>query len=123
MSLTLTTVPGQWAVCRLAPGTDCNLLQDAIFNITWTPEETSLVCRFEAAPTAVPVQGPFAMLKVQGPLDFNLTGILAALAKPLADAGIPLFAISTYDTDYLLIGEDNLSEATAALRMAGFEVV
>ncbi|NQD36933.1 ACT domain-containing protein [Permianibacter sp. IMCC34836] len=123
MKLTLSHVPGQWAVCRLAPGTDCQLVQDAIFNITWTPEETSLVCRYNAAPKAVPVQGPFAMLKVQGPLDFSLTGIMAALTQPLAAAGISIFAISTYDTDYLLVGENKLTEAVSTLQASGFEVV
>ena len=115
-------LPGRWAVCRFAPGTDCSLLQEHLFTAVWTPEETSVVCRYESAPAAVPTQGPFAMLKVQGPLDFSLTGIMAALTKPLADAGVSVFTISTYDTDYLLIGESRLSKAITALQAAGFQV-
>ena len=121
-TLTLTVEPGRWAVCRFAPGTDCSVLQEHLFTVVWTPDETSVVCRYDAAPTAVPHQGPFAMLKVQGPLDFSLTGILAALTKPLAEADVPVLAISTYDTDYLLVGESWLRETVAALRAAGFEV-
>ena len=121
-SLTLTVEPGRWAVCRFAPGTDCSVLQEHLFTVVWTPDETSVVCRYNAAPSAVPTQGPFAMLKVQGPLDFSLTGIMAALTKPLADAGISIFAISTYDTDYLLVPEVKLAGAVGALRAAGFVV-
>jgi len=122
LTLNLSIEPGRWAVCRFAPGTDCSLLQEHLFTAVWTPEETSVVCRYESAPAAVPTQGPFAMLKVQGPLDFSLTGIMAALTKPLADAGVSVFTISTYDTDYLLIGEAKLGEAINALRAAGFQV-
>lgn len=122
MPLTLTVQLGRWAVCRFAAGTDCRVLQDDLFTVVWTPDETSVVCRYEAAPTAVPTQGPFVMLKVQGPLDFSLTGIMASLTKPLAEAGVSVFTISTYDTDYLLIGEAKLSEAVTALRAAGFQV-
>lgn len=122
LTLTLSIEPGRWAVCRFAPGTDCSLLQEHLFTAVWTPEETSVVCRYESAPAAVPTQGPFAMLKVQGPLDFSLTGIMAALTKPLADAGVSVFTISTYDTDYLLIGESMLGKAIAALQAAGFQV-
>ena len=122
-TLTLTVEPGRWAVCRFAPGTDCSMLQEHLFTVVWTPDETSVVCRYDAAPTAVPHQGPFAMLKVQGPLDFSLTGILASLTKPLADAGISLFAISTYDTDYLLVADNRLNDAVTTLRSAGFHVV
>ena len=122
LTLNLSIEPGRWAVCRFAPGTDCSLLQEHLFTAVWTPEETSVVCRYESAPAAVPTQGPFAMLKVQGPLDFSLTGIMASLTKPLADAGVSVFTISTYDTDYLLIGESRLSKAIAALQAAGFQV-
>jgi hypothetical protein len=58
-------------------------------------------------------------IKVAGPLDFSLTGILATLASPLAEAGISLFAVSTYDTDYVLVREVDLGRAQAVLRAAG----
>ena len=59
------------------------------------------------------------MLAVRGPLDFTITGVLAALAAPLATAGISIFAVSTYDTDYLLVREHELDRAVRALREAG----
>ncbi len=58
-------------------------------------------------------------MKVEGPLDFSLTGVLASLAGPLARAGIPIFAISTFDTDYLLVKAANLEAAIAALESVG----
>ena len=62
------------------------------------------------------------MLAVRGPLACSLTGVLAGLAQPLADASVPIFALSTYDTDLLLVGQDDLDAATAALRAAGHTV-
>ncbi len=61
-------------------------------------------------------------LKVAGPLDFALTGVLASLAGPLAEAGVSIFAISTYDTDYLFVREEQLGAAIDALRRAGFAI-
>ena len=61
-------------------------------------------------------------MKVEGPLDLSLTGVMASLAGPLAEAGISIFAISTYDTDYLLVKAPDLDEAMAALRQAGHTV-
>ncbi len=61
-------------------------------------------------------------LEVQGPLDLTLTGILASLAQPLADAGVPVFALATVDTDVILVRAERLGDATTALRDAGHEV-
>lgn len=61
-------------------------------------------------------------LKVEGPLDFGLTGILSSIAGPLAEAKISIFAVSTFDTDYILVKQDMLSKAKIALRKAGFEI-
>jgi hypothetical protein len=62
------------------------------------------------------------MLQVAGPLEFSMTGVLAAIAAPLADAGVSIFAISTYDTDYVLVKEEMLAKAVGALRAAGHRV-
>jgi hypothetical protein len=64
----------------------------------------------------VPAERDLAALRVEGPLDFGLTGVLAALSAPLAEAGIPVFAVATYDTDYLLVPAADLGAASAALR-------
>ena len=90
--------------------------------IVRTAEELSIVCAEQAVPPGVICQRGWRGLKVAGPLDFALTGVLASLAGPLAEAAVSIFAISTYDTDYLLIREVQLDTAIDALRRAGHAV-
>ena len=82
----------------------------------------SVVCPVERAPAGARAEGPFAALRVAGTLDFSLTGVMAGLAGALADAGLSVLAISTYDTDYLLVRRGELEAAAAALRGAGHTV-
>lgn len=81
--------------------------------ITRTPEELSIVCA--NVPDHVEASRGWKCLKVPGPLDFALTGILASIASPLAAAGIPIFAISTFDTDYILVREADADRAVAII--------
>lgn len=97
-------------------------MQGEFFSFTRTPAELSAVCDAAAVPPGVKAEAPWAMLAVRGPLDFNMTGVLAGLAAPLAIAGISLFAISTYDTDYVLVRNDDLDGAVRALRQAGHTI-
>ncbi len=122
--LTLTIIPGRFAVCRLdaQEAVPAWALEGAISSVTRTPEELSVVCREAAVPEGVPSETGWACLKVAGPLDFSLTGVMAALAGPLADAAISLFAVSTYDTDYLLVKAATLDDAVAALTRSGHTV-
>lgn len=119
--LTLTLLPETLAVCRLAP--DAPLPDWAVagpfFAVTRTRDELSVVCRQEQIPDGVTCQPGWRCLQVAGPLNFSLTGVLASLALPLAQAGVSIFALSTYDTDYLLMSETALDAALAALRNAG----
>ena len=94
-----------------------------ICSVTRTIDELSLVCSEEAVPPEVRSERGWRALKVQGPLDFSLTGVLAALAAPLAAASIPIFALSTYDTDYVLVAGRDLTRAAEALMQAGHTVV
>lgn len=87
-----------------------------------TAAETTVVCAEETVPGDVRAERGFRALAVAGPLDFALTGVLAALALPLAEAGVSIFAVSTYDTDHVLVREERLEEAVAALRAAGHRV-
>jgi uncharacterized protein len=123
-ALRLARVAGTYAVCRLDPGADPGPRPDgaALYGVTWSNEETSVVCPVEAAPEASRVEGPFAALRVVGTLDFSLTGVLAGLTTALAGGGVSVFAISTYDTDYLLVPEDELGPAAERLREAGHDV-
>jgi uncharacterized protein len=122
--LTLTLSSHPLAVCRLEPqaAIPAWATLGPLFSITRTPEELSLVCIYGDVPEGVRKEGPWAAFKVEGPLDFGLTGILASLTVPLAKDGISIFALSTYDTDYLLVKEDTREAAAVSLRAAGFHV-
>ncbi len=123
-TLTLTVLPGRFAVCRLAA--DAALPHWArgggFLSITRTAEELSIVCREDAVPDGVRREAGWTCLKVEGPLAFAETGILAALAGPLAEVGIALSALSTFDTDYLLVKQNNLQQALQVLRAVGHTV-
>ena len=95
----------------------------AIFlSITRTNEELSIVCLESSAPAGVKQEPGWKMFKVEGPLDFGLTGVLAAIARPLADASISIFSIATFNTDYVLVKDAQVAEAVKALRAAGHTV-
>lgn len=122
--LTLILLPERFAVCRLAPDAPIPPLplRASLVAMTLTAEELSLVLPETATPEGVKVEGGWRALRVAGVLDFSLTGVLASLAAPLAQAGVSIFAISTYDTDYLLIPESSLAVALDALRAAGHTI-
>lgn len=80
------------------------------------------MCPATSIPREIPAERGWRCLKVHGPLDFDQTGILLSLAEPLAKAGISIFAVSTYDTDYLLVKGRDLPGAIEALRLAGHRV-
>jgi hypothetical protein len=90
--------------------------------IVRTDEELSVVCPAAEVPGDVHHEGPWRALRVAGPLDFSLVGILARIATPLADAAVSIFAISTFDTDYVLVRADDVDAAVGALRAAGHDV-
>lgn len=118
----LSVLPGRFAICRLPP--DREVPQWALGNrtfvsVTYTADELSIVCPDNSVPEDEKSETGWVAIKVQGPLDFSLTGILAALAAPLAESGISIFAISTYDTDYLMVKEGNLMPAKEVLEKKG----
>ena len=92
-----------------------------LLSITRTPDELSIVCDAAKIPQSVRCRGGWRCLKVEGPLDFSLSGVLAALAEPLARAGIPIFVVSTFDTDDLLAAGADLDRAVAELAKARHE--
>ena len=120
-NLTLTIIPGRFAVCRFDPraGVMDGVLESDFMSVTRTAEELSVLCREEVLPPeAETCERGWACLKVEGPLDFSLTGVLASLAGVLAEAGISIFAVSTFDTDYLLVKARDLDDAVVALSQA-----
>lgn len=118
----LQHIPGDFAVCQPKLLADVPI-EDEFWFLGRTDEELSLVCLAASVPEdADRTESGWSMLRVEGPLDFSLTGVLAGLSGRLADAGIPLFAVSTYNTDYILVKTERLSDAIAALRAAGHAI-
>ena len=123
--------PDELAVVRLPPGAAVpDDLGGVLVSVTRTAGETSVVCaRSDATRVAdgagaegVELAAPWAVLEVVGPLDLSLTGILARLSAVLAEAGVPVFALATYDTDWLLVEVDRVADAIGALRAHGHRV-
>lgn len=119
--MTLDLMPGSYAISRLraAAAPPAWATRSAFSSITRTPNELSIVCANDDVPADVQAERGYRALAVRGPLDFSLVGIVAALSVPLADAGIGIFVVSTYDTDYLFVRDADLAGALAALRAAG----
>jgi hypothetical protein len=94
----------------------------AFSSLTRTPDELSIVCDWDAVPEEIPKVGPWQAFVVAGPLDFELVGVMATLAGTLAEAGIPLLAISTHDTDWILVREERVADARSVFEAAGIQV-
>jgi len=126
-ALTLTLLPGRIAVCRFAPDAP---LPAWVFHSSaefWcvmrTREELSVVCPEDDLPPSVEIaERGFRAFKLEGPIPFTTIGVIAGLTSPLAVAGISVFVLSTYDTDYLMVKEPALEEARAELVAAGIVV-
>ena len=110
-------------ICKLKSINDIDISKEFYF-IGKTDEEISLVCRTEDVPeNTVERDDGWKGFRIQGVLDFSLVGILSKLSGILADNGIGIFAVSTYNTDYILVKEENYSKALTALTNAGYTLV
>ncbi|WDZ85941.1 ACT domain-containing protein [Micromonospora cathayae] len=126
--LDIALLPGEYSVCRLAADTALpvtvwsDLGARQVVSVSWAGDGVSLICPSERVPEGVTAETAWRCLRVTGPLDVALTGILAALVGPLAEARVNAIAFSTYDTDHLLVPAVRLTEARAALHRAGHRV-
>ena len=115
---------GTYAIVRLAP--DLPLpdwaTKGEFTSITRTADELSIVYPTDSLPPATHSSHRWICLKLEGPFPFSQTGVLLSFIEPLSDSGIPIFAISTYDTDYVLIPEEFAAPALHALQTAGHEL-
>lgn len=113
-----------FAVCRLEPKSNIPTwaLAGAFFSISRTETELSVVCEESLVPLEVRSETGWRILQVLGTLDFNLTGILASIVNPLAEAKISIFSISTFDTDYVLVKDVSLELSRQVLRSKGMEI-
>jgi uncharacterized protein len=124
--LRFSLIEGRFAVSRLAADAqipEWALRRREFLSITRTSDELSVVCREELAPPDVKAERGWLCLKLHGPFPFFETGILTGFVNPLSNAGIPIFAISTFDTDYVLIKEDAWERARMVLGDAGHQLV
>lgn len=117
-------LPDRAAICRLDPGADIPdwAWTGTLCSVTRTVDEISIVCDDEKIPNSAGADRGWRVLKVDGPMDLGTVGVLAAITGTLAQAGISLFAISTFETDYLLVKEGSAAKAEEVLRREGHEV-
>jgi hypothetical protein len=120
-NLTLELLPHTYSICRLQPRADIPswALAGDFLSITRSKDELSLVCSQELVPRGVECDKGWRCIKVRGPLDFSLVGILASLTSSLAEVGISIFAISTFESDYLMVRAENLKRTVARLKEEG----
>ncbi len=124
LRLKLLDVDGGFAVCKLPPDSAVPTWATAgdVFSVTRTDEELSVVCRQEMVPSGTRAEVDWRCLRVAGTMPFTHVGVLASLTTPVAAAGVGVFAVSTFDTDYLFIKDAEFQTAVAALRRAGHSV-
>jgi hypothetical protein len=122
--LTLAVLPDRYAICRLEPKAEIPdwATRGDFVSCTRTPDELSIVCLEANVADGTQCERGWRMFRCEGPLDLSLPGIMASLAEPLADAGVPLFPMATHHTDYILIREPHLETAIRALTGYGHAV-
>ena len=124
-TVTLTLLPGDYAICRLAPDAPDPIWtrHSPVSVIARTADELSVLCASEKVPAGTQCETGWRLFKFQGPFAFTQTGILAAVLTPLAQAQVGILAVSTFDTDYVLVKDTNLSRAQNVLVAAGHVVL
>ena len=119
----LKKLPGELTVCKLT-STDSVDLSAGFYFIGRTDEEISLVCRTECVPENTEKrEDGWRAFRIEGTLDFSLVGILAKISGILAENGIGIFAVSTYNTDYILVKADRFDRTVQVLEEAGYGIV
>ena len=124
LRLRLFLLDCRMAVCRLGPRDEVPEWAggSAFSSVTRTSTELSIVCRENAVPEGIAREGGWRIFQVEGLLDFALTGVMASIAGPLGEAGVSLFAVSTFDTDYVMVRERDGEQAANVLRAAGHRI-
>jgi uncharacterized protein len=115
---TLSVLPEKLGICHFGKGSpipEWVVHNNDFFSVTKTHDELSVVCLDEKIPANVAAERGWRALKVKGPLGFVMTGIVSSLSGPLAKEGVSILYISTFETDYILVGEENLEKAKKVL--------
>jgi hypothetical protein len=124
VSLSLVVLKGEFAVCQVPPeeGVPAWATEGELFAVVRRPGELSVLCAASRVPRGVRCEDGWCALLLEGPFAFSLTGILAAVLNPLAQEGIGIFALSTFDTDLVLLKQAHLHRAVEVLTQAGHSV-
>jgi hypothetical protein len=120
-SLTLQILPEHLAIVRLAPDAAIPAWATlgSFFVVARTTDELSLICASDLVPTEIDASRGWRAIKLVGPFDLSEVGILVAIATPLAEAGVCIMPVATYDTDYVLVQNTQLAAAITRLTAAG----
>lgn len=123
--LTLSLMVQKYAVCRLSKEQQIPVwaYEGDFFSVTRTLDELSIVCLQNSVPEGIKCECEWRILKIEGPLDFSLIGILSKISSLLAQNYISIFAVSTYDTDYILVKEKDISKAIKVLSEDNYNIV
>ena len=118
----LQKIKGNFSICKVASMEQIDFSRELLF-VAKTPDEISLVCESTYVPQEnMDVENGWSMLKISGILDFGLIGVVAKISNILADAGISIFVVSTYNTDYILLKTENLEKGLQRLMCEGYTV-
>jgi len=122
--ISLTVLTGEFSIHKLHPSAKIpdTIQESKFYQICRTDEELSIVCETHISMISEHEEKGWECIKVDGPLDFGLTGIIAGISKVLAESNISIFAISTYDTDYILVKHQSLDNSIKALKANGYAV-
>lgn len=122
----LARIPGEFVIARLDPRDEVSpellIAPAAVMSVTRTPSELSIVCPRALAPERAQIDGPWSVWYVEGPIPFGLTGVVQAVVAPVSNRGIPVFVVSTFDSDLLMVPTAHTDDAALTLRDAGHEV-
>ena len=124
-TLRLRRIQGTFAICKLPPRNPIPpwAMSGDMWSVTRTESELSVLCDQASLPREVQAERNWRALQVAGPLPFDMVGVLSSLLTPIADAGVSIFAFSTFDTDFVLVREEAFENACQALRRAGHTIV
>ena len=122
--LVFSLLPAALAVCRLdrAAAVPAWAAGGPFVSVTRTADELSVICPEEAVPAGIVASAGWRCLKLEGPFEFSVTGLVASFARLLADAGVSLMVVCTYDTDYLLVRDSDLDRAIGCLEKGGYGI-
>jgi hypothetical protein len=124
-TLTLSVMEGRYAIAKFSRDAEIPVWANGsgFVSVTRTPEELSVVSAEASVPAKLNASRGWRMFKVHGPFAFDETGVVAALANPLARVGVGIFVISTFDTDYLLVQQEEIPVAVETLEHAGHKIL